>query len=274
MGNCLVTKLKEAVNNNNLNVFNAIMFQNTENIDLGKCKGNVYRIDPGWTMKAIVGVFDVYPGNPAGDIVLADQTEFSPTEQQRTMHVCMKSANGIYALIGKNLAMPQLRNAGTLPSGGLSLGIKAETLEFSKINYLAITESKIIGTLHIKNIDLSTCFYISIFSPCVIDFNGYVASENVTTFAIGLLNNMTGAHVDMLKPAKNMTSMQEYYMGGATEDVGGDLKDLFDYWYSQGRTSGTLAIQIRGDHHKFTLNGEKVTSNKTITFSAGGWSVS
>lgn len=274
MGNCLVTKLKDVVNNNNLNVFNAIMFQNTENTDLGKYKSNVYRIDPGFTMKAIVGVFDVYPGNPANGIVLADQTEFSPTERQGAMHVCMKSVNGIYALVGKNLVIPYLRNADSLPSGGSSLGIKSETLEFSKINYLNLSEAKIIGTLHIKNIDLSTCRNLSILSPSVVDFSGYVANENLIVFGIGLLTKMTGAHVDMLKPAKNMTTIQEHYLGGNTEDVGGDLKDLFDYWYSQGRTSGTLTMNIQSNYHKFTLNGEKVTSNKTITFSVDGWSIS
>lgn len=69
----------------------------------------------------------------------------------------------------------------------------------------------------------------------------------------------------------NLTSLEQLYFGNSF--VYGTLESLLNGMYNEGngRTSGTLAV--RGIGSNVTYNGAAISSNLTVTFSAGGWSV-
>lgn len=69
----------------------------------------------------------------------------------------------------------------------------------------------------------------------------------------------------------NLTSLGQFYFNNSF--VYGTLESLLDGMHNEGngRTSGTLAIRGKGSN--VTYNGVAISSNLTVTFSAGGWSV-
>lgn len=152
------------------------------------------------------------------------------------------------------------------------------------------------GKFNVKNVDTShlTNFNAlgnnSLVATCILDLSDFKNIANMTAIVcgrmgvyatgdIGLLGNSTSLTTfncgfcnfsGSIEDLKKLTSLTTFTLTNSYS-VDGSVNAMLDGMVANGRTSGTLVMNLIGT--SCTYNGNGISSALTVTFSDSGWSV-
>lgn len=282
MGNCLVTKLQESVNNDNLRQLGGIIVTFK---DLDENPNIVFYISGSYRVKAKSGKFNIL-NYETTDVFAANLTDYAgdcnfafcitPAQANTVVEVTSKyDINGI----GYNVAY-------TADPATNHVVVNASDLNYS--NIADIWSDRIGDKTRIRfsggTVDLATM-------PNIVNSKAIYLTPATNTdvlkiivpetlvFGTSLIHFVTynpqkGSIADMnISSFEHATSL--VYMSVPFSPLTkGDIKALFDAQFANGRTSGTLSIE--GYRSGLTYDGEQIDWSGhdwfiTATFTQSGW---
>lgn len=270
MGNCLITKLKVSVNNDDLLKIGEYRFST-------KSGGNVY-INPGNSAVKNITLNTDYPVGivniPSidGNYVLSvdkykvftlEGTGLSINTNGLKFASNLTNIKNCYVSgdVSKFLEIPSLTILDFRPNNDLTGSISSVQSSLRKFKYEGDEVKHI--TINLKsllnsnlNLQEFTCSRANISS---FDTSGLVQNDNLTRFAIHI--NPISINLSVLVVYKNLTVLNV-----AFTSVSGNVEDLLSAMLSAGRTSGNLTFY--GDHSSVKLNSKAVPDTSTILFAA------
>lgn len=269
MGNCLVTKLKEVVNNDNLPFFDTIVFdiKYMEN-------ATEYNLSFGFVANAPVTVFTSDGGSfkPDGESPYVQSKEYNiniPTI------ITFQLYNGNYKLYirGKN-SITTILNDSSDRNNYLSVA----SFDMNQLYWLSNLENIYMNSVEFYgNIDFAdwtkikgiylTSGNVHSYTEMNILMNDLAKATNLITFLATNTRSTSGMQgsIEDLGYLINLRNFRIRYNSFVT----GDLKKLCDALYANGKRSGTITFDLRNTG--CTFNGSPA-ADYDITFSDEGWS--
>lgn len=257
MNECLVTKLKGVVDNNNLPYFGGLVLTvipNPGNYDLDKDYSiKLY----GATKIKIIGTGSVYLFNEAVTV----------TDEHDIVGNCyMKCAPGDYkvVIISKYDITSTGYFSGAATPYGRGIYYDLADLAYSKTGNISANGAMLRGELINKN-PLLTRIYIesNITSPEKQDYKVNVESlEGCNMTEVAVRNSYSYGDINTVKNCVGLTSLDLPYT-----NVSGDIKTFCLGQVAAGRTSGTIRLAILGS--KLSYNGMPFTNSDEAEAAVG-----
>ena len=287
--NCLVTKLKGNVSNNELRRLNSFRVIFKEGAFSANSIADV-NPDVGSEIYAVKGTFNIL----GGDTNLI----YYKKELSSTLSITPSSdAETVIEVTGRYNNATFAGNPSSNPSTDISKVIyHIADIKHCNFAYFDMIRGMCTGSINISEVpsmlsggmtQIFVCTYDNDNPIEVVVPDGTNLSENIRKFDLKALNAAYLTHMDAKKVSFNLTSfnyctnLAEIISPYGKETVRGDINSLCDTLYANGRTSGTLKCQLCDTACTITLNGVTKTLtredgntngyNITVTFTDNGW---
>lgn len=283
--NCLVTKLKESINDDTLLKCGELrLYINTESLAQDYKRARLGSVNAAQEIVAVGGNFVDSEGTSIGNTLTVPKN------------------NNVYVYTDANVRYISIPNKYNIGSIWLyNCFVYLEQLEKVPLTYLQVahTSSKVIGRIRdIKKFGKSTAaLYMDAYRKANLkgkleDLKGSTEYQSLSTLIIQQVSSVSGdiatlselsfsgsvvvnfygcSNITGLIDNVNCKDLTQLRLDGT--NVGGTLEGFANAVYASGtgKVSGTIVLT---PSHLMTYNGESISGPKTITFSAGGWSVS
>lgn len=275
MNNCLVTKLKAEVQNDELNYLGMMKIKATATKNsAGFLIGAPWRDKLDIKSKTPFSLYK-YSHNELGDVVATNVTSctwtnntvnydhaFITVPNDGVEHIYYVSKYGISKIMSRNLYSIDL---------GVNLVFDAGEILYS--NKLTHVWANLEGT--IKELPTTSLQRLTInnskaasYTTAIGDLTSTVNKNNITSFAIS--NTSIGLDLDQLS-GKCGQSASELYLSSNVK-VKGELYNWLQKIHDAGRVSGTITINL--SYTTTTVNGQTPrVSNYIVTFTSEGFTI-
>lgn len=290
MNECLVTKLKSGVDNSNLPFYGGIR------VKLGtpsKTTAIMVRFTvASGKIVAFAGSFNIV--NNAGTVIESNLTSKS-IAAPGIFYIMPAVADTKIALVGKYDSIDAIGFANGMPAPSTIEGYEAPVFDADDFNYFSNLTAIWNNNQFVFDGTFDFATIQSNFTNVHIQGNGsgtlkviasgnYMFPASLDYFNVSHISTAVSqyqynyAELDIMKFANCINAT--YIAASLSDNVTGNLNTLLDALYNNGKTSGSMKIQL--GRTKVTYNGEEWNAAKVaekgwsmdVTFTANGWTSS